>query len=82
MSAPVKYATQLLQLNGDQGYCCAIQDVYVEPSELQKRLYEDFSNSAALRQVASVVSGDVSADAGADPAAKAPHVFQVNLVFI
>ncbi|KAK9916950.1 hypothetical protein WJX75_009151 [Coccomyxa subellipsoidea] len=53
-----------------------LQDVYVEPSELQKRLYEDFSNSAASRQVASVVSGDVSADAGADPAAKAPHVFQ------
>lgn len=53
--------------------------MYVEPSELQKRLYEDFSNSAASRQVASVVSGDVSADAGADPAAKAPHVFQVTL---
>ena len=60
--------------------CCAVQDVYVEPSELQKRLYEDFKKSAASRQVASVVSGDVSADAGADPAAKAPHVFQVNVV--
>ncbi len=50
----------------------------MEPSELQRRLYEDFSKSGASRQVASVVSGDISADAGADPAAKAPHVFQAS----
>lgn len=54
------------------------QDVYVEPSELQRRLYEDFSHSPASQQVASAVSiADASADARVEEtAAKAPHVFQ------
>ncbi len=56
-----------------------VQDVYVEPSELQRRLYEDFSSSPASQQVAKAVSiADASASSSAEAtAAKAPHVFQV-----
>ncbi|CAK0788009.1 hypothetical protein CVIRNUC_011231 [Coccomyxa viridis] len=50
-----------------------IQDVYVEPSALQRQLYEDFSSTSASRQAASAVSGDISAESAAS---KAPHVFQ------
>ena len=52
-----------------------IQDVYVEPSALQRRLYQDFSGSAASAQAASAVSVDVSVKSAAS---KAPHVFQVR----
>ena len=52
-----------------------IQDVYVEPSALQQRLYEDFSASLASQQVASAVSADTSVESAAS---KAPHVFQVR----
>lgn len=55
-----------------------MQDVYVEPSALQKRLYEDFSQSSASREVASLVNADDTDTSGRDQqAAKAPHVFQV-----
>ena len=52
-----------------------IQDVYVEPSALQRRLYEDFSASSASQQVASAVSADTSVESAASTA---PHVFQVR----
>ena len=52
-----------------------IQDVYVEPSALQRQLYEDFSSTSASQQAASAVSGDISAESAAS---KAPHVFQVS----
>lgn len=52
-----------------------IQDIYVEPSALQRRLYEDFSATSASQQAASAVSGDISAESAAS---KAPHVFQVK----
>ncbi len=42
-----------------------LQDVYVDPSPLQRRLYEDFGRSPASAQIAT--AADV----------KAPHVFQV-----
>ena len=51
-----------------------IQDVYVEPSALQRRLYEDFSASSASQQVASAVGADTSVESAASTA---PHVFQV-----
>lgn len=51
-----------------------IQDVYVDPSPLQQRLYEQFSASSASQQVASTVSADISVESAAS---KAPHVFQV-----
>ena len=54
-----------------------IQDMYVEPSALQRRLYEDFSASSASRQVASAVSADASVESAAS---KAPHVFQVGFL--
>ena len=58
--------------------CCILQDVYVEPSVLQKRLYEDFSQSSASREVANIVSaGDTGTTNTAEQAPKAPHVFQV-----
>jgi hypothetical protein len=52
-----------------------IQDVYVDPSALQRRLYEDFSASSASRQAMSAVRPDASIKSAAS---KAPHVFQVN----
>ena len=52
-----------------------IQDVYVEPSALQRQLYEDFSATPASQQAAGAVSGDISA---VSAASKAPHVFQVS----
>ena len=52
-----------------------IQDVYVEPSALQRRLYQDFSGSSASQQVASAVSADTSVESAASTA---PHVFQVR----
>ncbi len=52
-----------------------IQDVYVEPSALQRRLYENFSASSASQQVASAVSADTSVESAASTA---PHVFQVQ----
>ncbi|BDA40363.1 TATA-binding protein-associated factor 172 [Coccomyxa sp. Obi] len=54
-----------------------LQDVYVEPSALQKRLYEDFSQSSASREVATLVTADDTDTSGRDEqATKAPHVFQ------
>ena len=44
-----------------------LQDVYVDPSPLQRRLYEDFGRSPASTQIST--AADV----------KAPHVFQVWL---
>jgi len=44
-----------------------LQDVFVDPSPLQRRLYEDFGRSPASAQIAT--AADV----------KAPHVFQVEL---
>ena len=52
-----------------------IQDIYVEPSTLQRQLYEDFSATSASQQAASAVSGDISAESAAS---KAPHIFQVS----
>ena len=52
-----------------------IQDVYVEPSALQRRLYEDFSASSASQQVASAVNADTTVESAASTA---PHVFQVG----
>ena len=52
-----------------------IQDVYVEPSALQRRLYEDFSASSAAAHVAGAVGADSS---GESAASAAPHVFQVR----
>lgn len=50
-----------------------LQDVYVDPSPLQRRLYEDFAQSPASQQIA----GAVAAGGGAKDGPKAPHVFQV-----
>ncbi len=50
-----------------------VQDVYCDPSPLQRLLYEDFSQSSAVAQIASDVAASSSAPtAGAE---KAPHVF-------
>lgn len=50
----------------------------MEPSILQKRLYEDFSQSSASHEVASIVRADDTDASGRDQQApKAPHVFQV-----
>jgi TATA-binding protein-associated factor len=51
-----------------------LQDIFVEPSPLQRRLYEDFSRSSASQQVAGALAGAGHAEANAG---KAPHVFQV-----
>ena len=52
-----------------------LQDVYVEPSPLQRRLYEDFAQSPASRQIAGAVA---AGGGGGGSATKAPHVFQVR----
>ena len=49
-----------------------LQDVYVDPSPLQRRLYEDFAQSPASQQIAGAVAGG-----GVKDGPKAPHVFQV-----
>ncbi len=54
-----------------------IQDVFVEPSPLQSRLYEDFSRSPASAQVASSLGNSAPAGGVEAAAGKAPHVFQV-----
>ena len=51
-----------------------LQDVYVEPSPLQRRLYEDFAHSPASQEIAVTATGK----AGARDGEKAPHVFQVR----
>ena len=51
-----------------------LQDVYVDASPLQRRLYEDFGRSPASQQVA----GSLAAGAAAQGAPKAPHVFQAR----
>ena len=47
-----------------------IQDVYVDPSPLQQRLYEQFSASSASQQVASTVSADISVESAASKASQ------------
>lgn len=52
-----------------------LQDIFVDPSPLQKRLHEDFARSKASQQAAGALvdQGTIEAAAGA-----APHVFQVR----
>ncbi|KAK9823112.1 hypothetical protein WJX72_000353 [[Myrmecia] bisecta] len=50
-----------------------IQDVYCDASPLQQRLYEDFAESEASKQIAGALTEACGADS---TAAKAPHVFQ------
>ena len=52
-----------------------LQDVHVEPSLLQRLLYQDFARSDASQQVQGALKTEGSSEATAD---KAPHVFQVN----
>ena len=55
-----------------------IQDVFVEPSRLQRALMEAFSESSASRQIAASL-GSAAPEGGIEAAAgKAPHVFQVS----
>ena len=51
-----------------------LQDVYVDASPLQRRLYEDFAQSPASQQV----TGALAAGAAAQGAPKAPHIFQAR----
>ena len=52
-----------------------LQDVFVEPSMLQRLLYQDFAASDASQQVQGALKTDTTADAATD---KAPHVFMVS----
>ena len=52
-----------------------LQDVYIDPSPLQRLLYQDFAASHASHQVQGAIQSEGPTDAVAD---KAPHVFQVR----
>ena len=52
-----------------------LQDVYVDPSPLQRLLYQDFARSDASQQVQGVIKTEQPTESVAD---KAPHVFQVS----
>ena len=52
-----------------------LQDVYIDPSPLQRLLYQDFAGSDASHQVEGAIQSEGPTDAVAD---KAPHVFQVR----
>ena len=56
-----------------------LQDVYIDPSPLQRLLYQDFARSDASQQVQGALKTEGPADAAAD---KAPHVFQVACCLI
>lgn len=53
-----------------------LQDVYIDPSPLQRLLYQDFASSDASHQVQGALKSEGPSEAVAD---KAPHVFQVSL---
>lgn len=53
-----------------------LQDVYIDPSPLQRLLYQDFATSDASHQVQGALKSEGPTNAVAD---KAPHVFQVRL---
>lgn len=53
-----------------------LQDVYIDPSALQRLLYQDFASSDASHQVQGALKAEALTEAVAD---KAPHVFQVSL---
>lgn len=52
-----------------------LQDVYIDPSPLQRLLYQDFATSDASHQVQGALKSEGPTHAVAD---KAPHVFQVS----
>ena len=52
-----------------------LQDVYIDPSPLQRLLYQDFAGSHASHQVQAAIQSEGPTDAVVD---KAPHVFQVR----
>ena len=56
-----------------------LQDVYIDPSPLQRLLYQDFAASDASHQVEGAIQSEGPTDAVAD---KAPHVFQVISVTV
>ena len=56
-----------------------LQDVHIDPSPLQRLLYQDFAASDASQQVEGAIQSEGPTNAVAD---KAPHVFQVISVTV